>query len=328
MRFLSCCCRRPETAALESQLVSAFRAAALPDSESLDLRQPSPLSPGADPHSQHHHHHPSPHHHHHHQQHQQQQHHHQHPGGGPLPSLPDYTRKRSHRHTDLPGFFQAAPVGAELMPGPKKAKFSAAATAAAAAVAANYYDNAYLSFEKSLRGAFGGVDGMAGGGSLLDGPGGGGGGAGGGGVSGGGGNGGNSALDPYGGGHHLLSPINYTLTAEAINRRIRSTLGLDEQDPMERVLALNNGSKGTPDECCPGMASPDWMMRRSGSASASGGPALADTRAYAHSPLPPGTPGTLYEEHKFAPFSPGSSTNANTTLHDDNNNVDKKAFQE
>uniref|UniRef100_A0A182RTD5 Uncharacterized protein n=1 Tax=Anopheles funestus TaxID=62324 RepID=A0A182RTD5_ANOFN len=215
-----------------------------------------------------------------------------------------------------------------MVPGPKKGKFSAAATAAAAAVAANYYDNAYLSFEKSLRGAFGGVEGMAGPGPMLEGPGGngGGGGGGGGGVVGGGGNGpggSGGTLDPYGGGHHLLSPINYTLTAEAINRRIRSTLGLDDQDQMERALAMNNGSKGTPDDCCPGMASPDWMMRRPGSGSA-GGPALADTRAYTHSPLPPGTPGTLYEEHKFAPFSPTSTT----AMHDDNNNVDKKAFQE
>lgn len=309
-RFLSCHTRqlhhhhRPDTAALESQLVSAFRAAALPDNESLDLRQPSPLSPGADPHSQHHH------------QQQQQPHHH------PLPPLPDYSRKRSHRHTDLPSFFQPG-ERTELMPGPKKAKFSAAATAAAAAVAANYYDNAYLSFEKSLRGAFGGgVDGMAGGaGSLLD-----------------GGSGAGSPLDPYGGAagghhHHLLSPINYTLTAEAINRRIRSTLGLgDEPDPMERALALNNGSKqGTPDECCPGMASPEWMMRRAAGSNASG-PALADTRVYAHSPLPPGTPGALYEEHgKFAAFSPNDATNANATTlhdHDDNNNVDKKTFQE
>ncbi|XP_053668131.1 AT-rich interactive domain-containing protein 1B-like [Anopheles marshallii] len=303
--------KRPETAALESQLVSAFRAAALPDNETLDLRQPSPLSPGADSHGHHHH----QHHHHHHP-------HHHHSGAGPL-ALPDYSRKRSHRHTDLPSFFQGGTPGGEMVPGPKKAKFSAAATAAAAAVAANYYDNAYLSFEKSLRGAFGGVDGMAGG-SMLDGPGGNGGGAGGvGGVGGGTEPGAGGGLDPYGGGHHLLSPINYTLTAEAINRRIRSTLGLDDQDQMERALAMNNGSKGTPDECCPGMASPDWMLRRSGSGSA-GGPALADTRVYTHSPLPPGTPGTLYEEHKFAPFSPTSST----AMHDDNNNVDKKAFQE
>ncbi|XP_035903520.1 uncharacterized protein LOC118508119 [Anopheles stephensi] len=287
---------RPETSsALESQLVSAFRAAALPDNETLDLRQPSPLSPGNDPHAHHSHHH----------------------HGG---TLPDYPRKRSHRHTDLPSFFQGAP-GGELVPGvPKKAKFSAAATAAAAAVAANYYDNAYLSFEKSLRGAFvgGGVDGMGGGsGSLLDGSGGSGGGT---------GAGSSEVLDPYAGGHHLLSPINYTLTAEAINRRIRSTLGLDDQDQMERALALNNGNKSTPDDCCPGMASPDWIMRRPGSGS-TGGPALADTRIYTHSPLPPGTPGALYEEqqHKFvAPFSPTSSG----TMHDDNNNVDKKAFPE
>uniref|UniRef100_A0A182T7Z4 Uncharacterized protein n=1 Tax=Anopheles maculatus TaxID=74869 RepID=A0A182T7Z4_9DIPT len=309
---------RPETSssALESQLVSAFRAAALPDNETLDLRQPSPLSPGSsDPHGTHQHPHHHPHHHHHHHQ--------QHHPGSDL-ALPDYpARKRSHRHTDLPNFFQGTP-GGDLVPGPKKAKFSAAATAAAAAVAANYYDNAYLSFEKSLRGAFGGVDGMGGGGggggagagSLLDGSG----------ASGGGGSGAGSsgALDPYAGGHHLLSPINYTLTAEAINRRIRSTLGLDDQDQMERALAMNNnGNKSTPDDCCPGIASPDWIMRRSGSGS-TGGPALADTRIYTHSPLPPGTPGTLYEEHKFAPFSPTSSS----TLHDDNNNVDKKAFQE
>uniref|UniRef100_A0A182QWT3 Uncharacterized protein n=1 Tax=Anopheles farauti TaxID=69004 RepID=A0A182QWT3_9DIPT len=193
------------------------------------------------------------------------------------------------------------------------------ATAAAAAVAANYYDNAYLSFEKSLRGAFGGTEGMAGA-SLLDGPGGVGGDGGGGG---GGGGGSGATLDPYGSGHHLLSPINYTLTAEAINRRIRSTLGLDEPDPMERALALNNGGKGGTDDCCPGMASPDWIMRRS-AANSAGGPALADTRVYTHSPLPPGTPGTLYEDHKFAPFSPTSSN----TMHDDNNNVDKKTFQE
>uniref|UniRef100_A0A182LX16 Uncharacterized protein n=1 Tax=Anopheles culicifacies TaxID=139723 RepID=A0A182LX16_9DIPT len=295
----------PEAAALESQLVSAFRAAGLPDNETLDLRQPSPLSPGPDPHGHHHH----------------QHHHHHHPGAGPGVTLPDYTRKRSHRHTsDLPSFFQGTGAGGDMVPGAKKAKFSAAATAAAAAVAANYYDNAYLSFEKSLRGAFGGVDGMPGG-PLLDGPGGNGAG---GGSGGGNGPGSGGTLDPYGGGHHLLSPINYTLTAEAINRRIRSTLGLDDQDQMERALAMNNGNKGTPDECCPGMASPDWIMRRSGSASTGGGPALSDTRAYTHSPLPPGTPGTLYEEHKFAPFSPTSSN----AMHDDNNNVDKKAFQE
>uniref|UniRef100_A0A182ISS3 Uncharacterized protein n=1 Tax=Anopheles atroparvus TaxID=41427 RepID=A0A182ISS3_ANOAO len=280
--------------ALESQLVSAFRAAALPDTETLDLRQPpSPLSPGSDPHG------------HLHQQQQQQQqqhhhHHHHHHQAPPPLSHVDYTRKRTHRHgADLPGFFP----GGELTGSPsggKKAKFSAAAAAAAAA---NYYDNAYLSFEKSLRGAFGAgaPDG------ALDGPGG---------LA-------MVGLDPYGGGggsggtghHHLLAPINYTLTAEAINRRIRSTLGLD--DPLDPL------GKGTPPDagegCCPGgqgVPSPDWLVGRR--------PALADTRPYTHSPLPP--PGT-YEEHKFSPFPPAGNT-AGITLHDDNNNVDKKTFVE
>ncbi|XP_053679450.1 ras/Rap GTPase-activating protein SynGAP-like [Anopheles nili] len=291
MRFLIFPCHRPE-AALESQLVSAFRAATLPDAETLDLRQPSPLSPGSTDPALH------PHHHHHHHL-QQQQHHHHHHHGGAL-GLPEYSRKRSHRHSELPagGFFP----GSDLVPGGKKGKFSAAATAAAAAaaVAANYYDNAYLSFEKSLRGAFGGPEALAAG-PLMEAPGGPGGGA----------------LEPYGAGAggHLLSPINYTLTAEAINRRIRSTLGLDDPDPT--------GKGPMPDDpCCPGMASPDWMLRRGGAGS---GPALAETRPYTHSPgLPPGTPGTLYEEHKFGPFSPVGAG----ALHDDNNNVDKKAFQE
>ncbi|KFB37535.1 hypothetical protein ZHAS_00004765 [Anopheles sinensis] len=273
--------------ALESQLVSAFRAATLPDAETLDLRQPpSPLSPGLDPHGQQHHHH----------------HHHHHQAAPPL-SHADYSRKRAHRHvSDLPGFFPGGHGGDLGGPGSKKAKFSAAAAAAAAA---NYYDNAYLSFEKSLRGAFGtaGSEGLDGPGGLgvvgLD-PYGGGGGAGGGAV---------------GGGHHLLSPINYTLTAEAINRRIRSTLGLD--DPMD---SLGKGSPTEGEVCCQGggggqgVPSPDWLVGRR--------PALADTRPYTHSPIPPAS---AYEEHKFSPFSPAGNA---PTLHDDNNNVDKKTFTE
>ncbi|XP_052871260.1 atrophin-1-like, partial [Anopheles cruzii] len=307
---------RPDV--LESQLVSAFRAAAsLPDTETLDLRQPS-LSPLDDAHQQQQHYH----HHHHHQQ-QQQQHHHPHPL-----SLSDYSRKRSHRHlAELPNFFASpshAPTGAGELGAPgaapepqhgarKKPKFSNAAAAAAAAVAANYYDNAYLSFEKSLRGAFGGSGDPMGVSALLD------------------GHPAAGTLDPYG--HHLLSPINYTLTAEAINRRIRSTLGLD--DPTElgvpRERGTSTSAKATPEagggECCTTAPSPDWM-RRGSSVAGPTGLVLGDPGGYGHSPVGPGTPPiTAYEEHKFAAhFSPVPPAG---TLHDDNNNVDKKpTFQE
>lgn len=89
-----------------------------------------------------------------------------------------------------------------------------------------------------------------------------------------------------------MNPINYTLTAEAINRRIRSTLGLEE-DPQ---MSYDRQRPPSSDECC--TANPDWLMRRN---------------AYGDSPF---TITSSQVDIKPPPFA-----------HDDNNNVDKKPFQ-
>ncbi|XP_021706442.1 uncharacterized protein LOC5565785 [Aedes aegypti] len=88
-----------------------------------------------------------------------------------------------------------------------------------------------------------------------------------------------------------MNPINYTLTAEAINRRIRSTLGL-EDDPQ---VNFDRARPPSNDECC--TANPDWLMRRN---------------TYADNPF---SITSTQVDIKPPPFP-----------HDDNNNVDKKPF--
>ncbi|XP_035788541.1 transcription factor Sox-1-like [Anopheles albimanus] len=142
--------------------------------------------------------------------------------------------------------------------------------------------------------------------------------------------------------HHLLSPINYTLTAEAINRRIRSTLGLEleseqgARDPgSDRAPSAKDSTAETGE--CYGAAtgSPDWMRRNLGGPSQSlNEPAGAYARdsplgtgtssPTASAPPPLGSGSGSYGEHKFgAHYSPVPSATA-TMMHDDNNNVDKK----
>ncbi|XP_038113111.1 uncharacterized protein LOC6039963 [Culex quinquefasciatus] len=96
-------------------------------------------------------------------------------------------------------------------------------------------------------------------------------------------------------GRASLNPINYTLTAEAINRRIRSTLGL-EDDPQMSFERQRPPSSS--DECC--TANPDWLVRRN---------------AYGENPFTMTTT-SPHVDVKPPPFA-----------HDDNNNVDKKPFQ-
>lgn len=89
-----------------------------------------------------------------------------------------------------------------------------------------------------------------------------------------------------------INPINYTLTAEAINRRIRSTLGLEE-DPQ---ISFERPRPPSNDECC--TANPDWLMRRN-----------------------------TYNDNPFTITSPHIDIKPPPFAHDDNNNVDKKPFQ-
>ncbi|XP_055590410.1 uncharacterized protein LOC129742528 [Uranotaenia lowii] len=91
-----------------------------------------------------------------------------------------------------------------------------------------------------------------------------------------------------------MNPINYTLTAEAINRRIRSTLGLEEEPPAGYDRSRPPSSS---DDCC--TANPDWMMRR---------------HTFGDSPF-----GMASSQVDVKPPPP--------LAHDDNNNVDKKPFQ-
>lgn len=88
-----------------------------------------------------------------------------------------------------------------------------------------------------------------------------------------------------------INPINYTLTAEAINRRIRNTLGLEE----DLQVSFDRQRPPSSDECC--TANPDWLIRRN---------------TYADSPF---TLTSAQVDIKPAPFA-----------HDDNNNVDKKTI--
>ncbi|XP_055627714.1 uncharacterized protein LOC129769455 [Toxorhynchites rutilus septentrionalis] len=89
-----------------------------------------------------------------------------------------------------------------------------------------------------------------------------------------------------------MNPINYTLTAEAINRRIRSTLGLEDDSSanFDRQRSPSN------EECC--TANQDWLMRR--------GP---------------------YVGNQFTIASSQIDISPSSFAHDDNNNVDKKLFQ-
>lgn len=96
-------------------------------------------------------------------------------------------------------------------------------------------------------------------------------------------------------GRASLNPINYTLTAEAINRRIRSTLGL-EDDPQMSFERQRPPSSS--DECC--TANPDWLVRRN---------------AYGENPF------------TMTTTSPHVDVKPPSFAHDDNNNVDKKPFQ-
>ncbi|XP_058831209.1 uncharacterized protein LOC131689873 isoform X2 [Topomyia yanbarensis] len=88
-----------------------------------------------------------------------------------------------------------------------------------------------------------------------------------------------------------INPINYTLTAEAINRRIRSTLGLEE----EGQIGFDRQRPPSNDECC--TANPEWMMRRN-----------------------------AYGDNPFTITSSQMDIKPPTFPHDDNNNVDKKPF--
>lgn len=118
------------------------------------------------------------------------------------------------------------------------------------------------------------------------------------------------SFENYGSRAGTMNPINYTLTAEAINRRIRSTLGLEEDPQTMSFVEQRQRPPSSSDDCC--TANPDWLMRRN---------------TYGDTPFSMAVTAATSASSSMVVAASQVDIKPLPFAHDDNNNVDKKPFQ-